>query len=563
MKKLRKMLAVLLSAAMMVTTAWSVPMASDASTRVTVTISVEKFVLGQGYVVEPTRMVVRRGTQVSDVFESLMKQENKAFTLSSYGYYVDGIEDKNRGEIKVCDKVKTALEATLDYEGKPLSLSTVDETPDTLDSGDYCSYAGWMFVVNDVLGYTTMNETPVENGDVIRVEFSLIGGGDIDPTESDWSTPVFPDMPARSNMTRILGYVNEQVKADANYLETANLTEAYKNGHDVAVNIEATKEEMAAAESAFGLTVEDEETVVDDVKTHEVKKASTTEINNTYKSAISYAKKTKKATYGNEWTVITLKRASASGCKDYYNTYLKNLKSTLKKNKGALPKGKTSDYARVCIALAALGKNPAKFEGYNVLKPLLNAEKASEQGINGSVWALIALDACGYKETKSTKGLRDKYIEYIYMDQLADGGFAYSGKVADADMTAMVLTAVAPYFGKKNNEAANHIICNGIEALSDMQQSNGSFYSVGVCNAESNAQVVLALASLGINPRTDERFVKNGKSAVDALMSFKVAGGKFSHLYGAKANTLATTQATYALTAYKRFVNKKSAFFQI
>ena len=51
--------------------------------------------------------------------------------------------------------------------------------------------------------------------------------------------------------------------------------------------------------------------------------------------------------------------------------------------------------------------------------------------------------------------------------------------------------------------------------LSGQQTENGDFSNWGETNAESTAQVIIALCSLGIVPGDDARFCKNGISPVD------------------------------------------------
>ena len=74
MKQLKKFAAGLLAVVMLLTTVSPAAMNAEASTRVTVTFSVEKFVLGQGYVVEPTRLSVPKGATAAEVFETVMKE---------------------------------------------------------------------------------------------------------------------------------------------------------------------------------------------------------------------------------------------------------------------------------------------------------------------------------------------------------------------------------------------------------------------------------------------------------------------------------------------------------
>ncbi|MCR4956425.1 MAG: hypothetical protein K6A30_07050 [Lachnospiraceae bacterium] len=550
MKQMKRMLAFLLSV-MMVVTVIPAELMVDASTSQKVTVSVEKFVLGQGYLVSPTTVTVKKGTDVATAVETVLNDNNIKYNVDyTYGYYLTDMEDKNRGDVTVSTEVQNAI------KGIGQTFTTVDATPDTLGSGDYCSYAGWMYSVNDDFKDTAMNDTVLSNGDVVRVQFSLTAGSDVNPNYA-YGTPVYPNMPSRTQLTKIYGYLNGKKETE---------TENYKNGLSVITNLASTKEQMDAAVKAFDVEVAEEEQVSDDVKVHTVKTVSASKIKSVRNKTYDTMKK-KTFTYGSEWNVIALKRAGKSGCTSIYNAYLKDVKAVLKKNKGTLPNGKPTDYARVSLALTALGKNAKKFNGYNVMKVLGDYDAVTGQGLNAVITALEALDSGKYNVptvSETTQATRKSYIEYICKKQLAGGGFTYSGTVADADMTAMAITALAPYYNSSKYGEVKTVIDDALAALSDMQQSNGSFYSGNVCNAESNAQVIVALTSVGVNPKTDKRFLKNKKSAVDALLSFATSSGKtFKHTYTGKSNSLATSQAAYALAAYKRFKEGKSALFRV
>ena len=55
----------------------------------------------------------------------------------------------------------------------------------------------------------------------------------------------------------------------------------------------------------------------------------------------------------------------------------------------------------------------------------------------------------------------------------------------------------------------------------------------------------------GINPDTDSRFIKNGNSVVDALLTrYLPDSATFQHIVGAGSNAMATDQSCYALVAY-------------
>ena len=77
-------------------------------------------------------------------------------------------------------------------------------------------------------------------------------------------------------------------------------------------------------------------------------------------------------------------------------------------------------------------------------------------------------------------------------------------------------------------------------------------------------QVIVALTTWGINPDTDSRFVKNGKSVVDALLAHYLEDeSAFEHVIDSGANGMATDQACYALAAYNRFVKGKTSLYDM
>ena len=80
--------------------------------------------------------------------------------------------------------------------------------------------------------------------------------------------------------------------------------------------------------------------------------------------------------------------------------------------------------------------------------------------------------------------------------------------------------------------------------------------------SESISQVIIALCANGIDPKTDERFIKHGTSVYDALFDFRQKDKTFSHtLDFEKGDALATDQAMIAFMALINFENGKSGAF--
>lgn len=267
---------------------------------------------------------------------------------------------------------------------------------------------------------------------------------------------------------------------------------------------------------------------------------------------------------GGEWAVIGLARNGGLPA-DYAASYYSNLVRTLRDTGGVLHRVKYTEYSRVVLALSSLGFDPTDVDGYDVLSPLGDFDQVCWQGANGPIWALIALDSRGYDAPTAPEGkrqtTRDALVDAILESEIAGGGWALSGSVPDVDMTAMALTSLAPYRGARADAAA--AIERGLSVLSSLQGEGGGFGDAGSASSESCAQVVVALASLGIDPASDERFVKESGSVLDALCSFAVPGGGFKHIADGEVNGMATEQGFYALVAYERLLSGKTSLFDM
>ena len=174
------------------------------------------------------------------------------------------------------------------------------------------------------------------------------------------------------------------------------------------------------------------------------------------------------------------------------------------------------------------------------------ADSIGQQGVMSWVWGLHLLNngctAPGYTQEAIVKALLEL--------RKVDGGWAITGNMSDADATAMTLQALAPHADDPGVKAAAEA---AVRLLSERQLADGGFSSYGVENAESTAQVIIALCALGIDPFADARFIKNGAALLDALEGFRLADGSFSHEKGGAYSESATAQAFLALTAYQRF----------
>lgn len=266
---------------------------------------------------------------------------------------------------------------------------------------------------------------------------------------------------------------------------------------------------------------------------------------------------------GGEWAVLGLARSGTDIPEEYFENYYQTVEKYVKDCGGVLHDKKYTEYSRVILALTAIGKNPADVAGYNLLYPLGDYEKTIWQGINGAVWALIALDSGNYQIPQNTdasiQATREMYINNILANQTSDGGWALSGDSADSDITAMALQALSKY---QDNEEVKAATEKALTCMSEKQYANGGFASREAENSESCAQVIAALCELGIS-LSDARFVKNGNTVIDSLLTYYESGKGFKHTKNGQTNQMTTEQCFYALVAVKRFNEGKNSLYNM
>lgn len=322
-----------------------------------------------------------------------------------------------------------------------------------------------------------------------------------------------------------------------------------------------------------------------DYKASAPEKPAEPEINKTIKEQLSltasYLQKTvpnpSVSTLGGEWTVFGLARSGAAVPQAYFDRYYANLEKELNESSGVLHSVKYTEYSRAILALAATGRDAEKVAGYNLLEKLADFEALTKQGINGPIFALIALDSKQYDiptvSNVRNHTTREQLVNFILNRKLAGGGWALgvNPSEADPDVTAMAIQGLAPYYRANPNVQA--AVDSAVSWLSSVQQADGGFASRNAANSESVSQVIVALATIGINPHTDSRFVKNGNSAVSALLGYAASGGGFYHIKpggkdngGAKPGNvdgMATDQAMYAMVAFDRFISGKTSLYDM
>ena len=262
------------------------------------------------------------------------------------------------------------------------------------------------------------------------------------------------------------------------------------------------------------------------------------EISETSTYLAETVKNPESASAGGEWALKGI-IASGTGLGDgrIIDLYYDNVRAKVKAAKGKIDEDDHyTEYARVTIGLDVAGKNPHDVEGYDMVKPLDDYEKITNQGINAAAYALVASNVSGVKLENE-----DKYIDFIISE--LDSSDIKSDDYS-ADYVSMALLGMSFYEDRDDVKKATE---KYVGVLSDMVDEDGS-----LGNCETNAEAVVALSQLGIDVLKDERFQKDGKNPASAMMKYKVKDGAFCHsLKDKEPDLMATEKALLALDSMK------------
>lgn len=556
-----------------------------------VIISFEGLTIGQGFYIEPKVYTYK---QINDILEAngyetysdeditvaaatvaalLEEGVDFGFTGDMSSFYLAKVQGWDKGYLNV----PQVLFDGMDKQGFDLNDYLEDESGDGyLGEFDYSFMAGWMITVNDEMlpvgtGQYLLSEDHTSEpefqdlGDdlVIRWQFSLYGYGTDLGYSSEWSGPaLFERATNKAELYRRYALC-----------EDANKKKLVKN-----IMLELAPDEDDVEESidylppapAFNPDNTSSSNPGNTGSTPRTAQDVSSKINTVMASMATNVTAPTFGTNAGEWTVLTLARGEHfeqgnAYFEDYYNRIVETVKTTAASVNlnGALHKSKSTENARLIMALSSIGKDARNVGGVNLVKAYEeNGIKwIKKQGINGPVFALIALNTAGYEIDETVV---NDCLNFIFTNQRADGGWSLAGTKGDPDITSMTLQALSFYKDRDDVKTAAE---KGITCLQNLQADNGNFSYGGDPNVESTSQVVVALTAWGINPDTDERFVKNGKSPIDVILSFYTEDSKygagFKHVQSGAWNDMATDQATYALVAYDRFLKGKTSLYDM
>jgi|GEM_PF-2750781 len=229
------------------------------------------------------------------------------------------------------------------------------------------------------------------------------------------------------------------------------------------------------------------------------------------------------STVGGDWAVLALARGGATVPAGHYDAYINRVREVLRVNNGTLP-GPRTEFARVVLALTALGIDVTNVDGHNLITPLEDFAAVTAQGVNGAAFALLALDSNGW----GGAAIRQQLVNFLVDREIAGGGFALGNATTPVpDITGMVLAALAPY---ASQQAVENVITRGLIFLGNAT----------LTSAEHAAWTVIA----------QHRHWQPHDAALATLLTFQQPNGSFRHNAAGGGNAqMATEQAALALVS--------------
>lgn len=207
----------------------------------TVYVSVERFTVGQGYVIEPEVMHFKKGDYYSDILCRLLDEKGYKYSVetnTSYGFYFKGIDNADTGVLNIPLCIRN-------MPGNPPTNTNHKSNPNADTKGlyeySYSDMSGWYYFVNGKNPGVGMGSRKVQDGEVVRYQFTLYGlGADL----GDEQCSNFLQLPNKDNITKNLALMKQAL----NNRKDAKGEKAYQSAIQIVSNLDSPQESFLQAE---------------------------------------------------------------------------------------------------------------------------------------------------------------------------------------------------------------------------------------------------------------------------------------------------------------------------
>lgn len=260
----KRIVSVLLTLVMVFSVVTTTPV--KANTTGTVTFTIEKLTIGQGFFVEPKQISIYANDTVKTVFDRVMESISWSYVSSSdFGFYLKSISDIDTGVIKIPQEIvlmpsyKSSYTdeegITHDFEYKtPNDKENIGNAlKPALGEGSYSEMAGWMFTVNNQSSTASADKIKVKNGDVIRLQFSLYGyGADLGYDTSSYTSIPKLTMANKDELIKTIAAVNAK---KTYWMVYPNVATAYNSAMSVLNTYNPNQQTVNTAATALNSAI--------------------------------------------------------------------------------------------------------------------------------------------------------------------------------------------------------------------------------------------------------------------------------------------------------------------
>lgn len=236
-----------------------------------ITLSIEFFTLGNGYLVEPITLEVDKNSNVAEiVIDTLHKNGYLGFydgatEESFYLAYIssgdkknkkyEGYNSSNSGQplenskiINISEAVPECIKEHLNQDFPMYEYSNNG----FIGEFDFTSGSGWMYSVNNIFPSIAMSEYDINNGDIIRLQFTLALGRDIGGSNVVNGELPYYNTANKDKLTELVAQVN------GNNLKNNNIVNGpYKNALDVLQKVNAAQSDVDNAYDILNNAIKD------------------------------------------------------------------------------------------------------------------------------------------------------------------------------------------------------------------------------------------------------------------------------------------------------------------
>ena len=188
-------------------------------------MSIEAFTVGGGYIVAPVEIDVLEGVSCAHILDVFLTENNLSYLSTGSldgGFYLATVSDIPEFTPQISETLLSALsDAGFDADEESY-------TPGELSEFDFTHGSGWMYCVNNVFPNVGFSEYYLQDGDVVRIQFTLAYGSDIGGVSGAGYSYAgdFYEMVNRDELTKLIAQMGiESVESHMELITKPDLTE--------------------------------------------------------------------------------------------------------------------------------------------------------------------------------------------------------------------------------------------------------------------------------------------------------------------------------------------------